>query len=431
MKFLLSVILLFALAVSALAQKKEERHFPLVQVNVSGSQRYSPAAIISALGFRIGQQATQDQLQAGSQTLANSGLFSVVQFRFGWAGNGVVANYELTDSPQLVPVGFENFVWFTPNELATAIKKNLPLFTGVVPLAGTFRDEVTSALQKILKEKSINGQVTSIPHGALNGPIEAMLFRVDGHPIKVTNTDFPGADHADKLSLTEIGKYVGNTNYEKSIAEGYIHSRLQDIYENIGFLNAHFAPPQVKVLSSAPDHTEIALTTNVNEGAEYKFAGVTWTGNTVLPANELTDALKFEPGQTASVPKFRERLAAIRQLYGKYGYIGLKMNFSPTLAANNTATFNVKLREGTQYRLGTVEFKGVDQLTQGRVLSSWKLKSGEIYDDNYPSVYMSTEFGNFVPAKFEWEWRNREVIHDDTNIVDLLIEVEFKPRKAY
>src|SRR6185369_5913884 len=171
--------------------------------------------------------------------------------------------------------------------------------------------------------------------------------------------------------------------------------------------------------------------TNVSEGSEYKFAGVNWTGNTVVPADELTAALKFPPGQTASIPKFRERLAAVRQLYGQHGYIGMKMDFTPTLAANNTAAFNVKIREGTQYRLGTVEFKGVDQMTAGRVLSSWKLKSGEIYDDNYPRIYMSTAFGNFVPAKFEWQWQNREVIHDDTKIVDLLIEVEFKPRKAY
>jgi outer membrane protein insertion porin family len=431
MKFSRPIVLLLLLALPGAAQRKEERHFPLVQVNVSGSQRYSPAAIISALGLRVGQQATQDQLQAGSQTLANSGLFSLVQFRFGWAGNGVVANYELTDSPQLVPIDFENFVWFSPNELATAIKKKLPLFTGVVPLSGTFRDDVTSALQKILEEKSIQGQVTSIPHGALNGPIQAMLYRVDGHQIKVTNADFPGADHADKLSLSEIGKYVGNTNYEKSVVEGYVSSRLQDIYENIGYLNAHFEPPQIKVLSTAPDHTEISITTNVSEGAQYKYAGVTWDGNTVVTTTDLSAALKFPPGQIASVPKFRERLAGVRQLYGQHGYIGIKMDFTPTLAADNTATFNVKLREGTQYRLGTVEFKGVDQLTVGKVLSTWGLKSGEIYDDNYPRFYMSTSFGKFVSEKFEWQWRNREVIHDDTKIVDLLIEVEFKPRKAY
>ena len=421
-----TVPLVFFLLVSlaAFAQKVDPRHFPLEQINVNGSQRYSSQAIVAATGLHPGQQASQAELEQVSAKLGNSGLFSLVEFRFGWANKGVVATFNVTDATQLVPIGFENLVWFSSNELAMAIKQKLPLFTGVVPLAGDYKDQIAVALQQILAEHKLNGTVVALPQGAV-GQITSMLYRVEGNEIKVTTCEFPGADHANQLQLFELAKYIMAMRYEKSYVDSALQTRLKDIYETDGYLDARFERTELKILSSSPERTEIGLNTKVNEGQQYKVAGVQWSGNTVYSPDDLTAALKFPAGQIASIPKFRDALTNIRRLYGRQGYLGVNVDFVPKLSPDGTAQFSVTLREGPQYAVGKVNVVGVDPTLIAKVMAEWKLKPGDVYDASYPQLFMLTKFGKYAPNS-RWVWRNQESIHDDTKTVDLQIEVQLR-----
>jgi outer membrane protein assembly factor BamA len=416
-------VLFFLLSLTALAQNARVKQFPLEQINVNGSHRYPEEALIAATGLRPGQQTTQAELEQISANLGNSGLFDLVEFRFGWGAKGVVATFNVTDSTKLVPIGFENLVWFSPNELATAVKKKLPLFTGVVPLAGDYKDQIARSLQRILADHNLHGTVTAMPQGAA-GQIQAMLYQVEGHDIIVVDCDFPGAEHANKLELSELAKFIMASRYEKSVIESTLQSRLRDIYAADAYLNSRSDRPVLKIVSSTSDRTEIVLTTRVNEGQQYKFSGVHWTGNTLYSSADLTKALKFEPGQAASLPKFRKALSGAKGLYQRVGYLGVSFDVQPTLSADATATFDVNVSEGDQYSMGSLKFTGVDSATADKAAAEWKLKSGAPYDVNYPFNFMA-HFSKYVPNT-RWQWRNQEVIHDDTRTVDVQIEVETK-----
>jgi outer membrane protein assembly factor BamA len=416
----LALLVLFSL--NAFAKKPDTRRYPLEHINVNGSHRYSDQAIISALGLHVGQKTSQAELERLSAKLGNSGVFDAVEFLFGWGTNGVVATFNVSDSTNLVPIGFENLVWFSRNELATEIKKKLPLFTGVVPLAGDYKDQIAGALQQVLKKHHINGTLTVLPQGT-SAHIHAMLYRVDGHEIKVTSCEFPGADHANKLDLFELRKYIIGMRYEKSYVQAELRRRLQDLYDNDGYLAAHFDDAGLDIVATTPDRTDIALTIRVIEGEQFHLGNVTWSGNTVYPSTELTAALDFPTGRVASVPKFRKALANIRRLYGKQGYIGVDMDFAPHLAADGTAQFDVKLNEGSQYTVGEVSITGMEEASAAAMLAEWELKAGDVYDASYPQVFMATKFGEHAP-RTKWEWRNRETIHDETKTVDIEIAIE-------
>ncbi len=414
--------LLLLLSCAALAQ--DTRHFPLEHVNVNGSQRYSEQAIISSMGLRPGQQCSEAQLQQVSAKLGNTGLFDAVEFRFGWGSKGVVATFNVKDSTRLVPIGFENFVWFSPNALAVAIKKKLPLFTGVVPLGGDYRDQIAKALEQILAEHKITGTVIAIPQGKPGNP-EIMLYRVDGHEVKVVGSEFPGADHANKLEIHELTSYIENMPYEKSQVDATLHSRLKEIYDTEGYLAAKFSPTDSKVISTSPDRTSIALSTSVTEGRQFTLGGVDWSGNKIYSVADLDSALKFPAGQVASTPKFRAALVRVRRLYGKRGYLGLNMEVTPQLFADGTARFAVRISEGSPYTVASITFTGIDQTTIAKILSEWTMKSGDVYDATYPQLFMATNFPKFVPNA-EWEWKNVESVHEDTKTVDITIEIKLR-----
>lgn len=419
---ILALILLLSLSSPA-------QSFPLERINISGSRRYSPQMIASALGLRTGQQTSQRQLEAASQRLTASGLFSSVEFRFGWTGKAAVVNFELRDNTTLLPVGFENFVWFSPNELTTTIKKRLPLFTGVVPLSGDFNRQILESLDSILKRRNIRGRVVQVPQGPTAGPPHAMFYRVAGHEITTTSADFPGAIHANPVALAEVAKYVTRSLYERSTIDAFIERRLQDIYETQGYLAAKISVPHVRVLSSSPEQTRIALLTSVAEGRQYKLSDIKWAGNQAYGSDELTRAMSHSLGQVANLSKFRDQLAAVRELYGQKGYLRANFTVSPEMKTNSTSVFKVAVHERDQYRTGKVLFSGLDPASADKILAAWKLRAGDIYDSSYASKFMNEDMNKLVPEELTWEWSKREDIHEDLKSVDLYLQVSFKKRE--
>lgn len=416
-------VFLLLLSTNALGQKADTRQFPLEQINVNGSQRYSEKAIIAATGLRPGQQTSQAELEQVSAKLGNSGLFLLVQFRFGWGTKGVVATFNVTDSTRLVPIGFENMVWFSSNELASAIKEKLPLFTGVVPLAGDYKDRIANALQQFLNAHNVQGTVTAIPQGRA-GEIIAMFYHVEGHDIRTISCDFPGAEHGNQLALSELARYIMASKYEKSYVESALASRLEDIYAADGYLSAHPFAPELTIVSAAPGRTDIALRTKVAEGVQYTFTAVEWSGNTLYSPEQLNKSLNFPSGQAASIAKFRSAMIGVRKMYQRVGYLGIDYQIEPILAPDGTARFKVNLNEGGLYKMGSLKFTGVDPAIGAKASADWQMKGGAAYDPNYPFVFMS-RFGKYLPNN-RWEWRNLESINDEAHTVNIQIEIEIK-----
>jgi Surface antigen variable number repeat len=418
------ITLLFFASTAASAQS-----FPLVRINITGSHRYTPRALASALKLRTGQQTSQKQLEAASQQLTASGLFSNVEFRFGWAGDGAVVNFDLRDNANLLPVDFENFVWFFPNELATAMKQRLPLFTGVVPLSGDFNQQILRALEQILAARKIEGRVVQIPQGPADGPPRAMFYRVEDHQVTTNCCEFVGTEHADTVALGEIARYVSKIRYEKSEVNRFIRTRLKDIYDSRGYLAAKAPDPQVKVTAQGPRHTTIALTVRVAEGLQYKLGDVTWTGNHAYTASELNEALQPTISKAVNLSRFRDQLSVIRDLYAKRGYLHARLDLVPQITRQSTANITVNVHEGDQYRTGKVFFSGLDPAYADNVLKAWTMRAGEIYDATYPTQFMNHDLNKVIPENLSWDWTRREDLHEDTKTVDLYLNVTFKPRE--
>ena len=51
--------------------------------------------------------------------------------------------------------------------------------------------------------------------------------------------------------------------------------------------------------------------------------------------------------------------------------------------ATSNVTFKIAVNEGPQYRMGTVEFKGFSAADAAALGKKWRLKTGDVYDQNY------------------------------------------------
>src|SRR5260370_31722416 len=99
------------------------------------------------------------------------------------------------DQSKLVPAHFENFVWFTDDELRTALQIRVPLFKQLLPVTGNLPDRVSEALQAILTEKQFPGRVnyrresqdeSGSPSTAITSPCQEV-------GIQIRTVELPGA----------------------------------------------------------------------------------------------------------------------------------------------------------------------------------------------------------------------------------------------
>ncbi|HEX8925561.1 MAG TPA: POTRA domain-containing protein, partial [Terriglobales bacterium] len=107
----------------ALAQKSAQgpQQVRLAAVRVTGSTHYGEQDLLEATGLKIGSMVTEADFQNAANLLGSLGAFASVQYKFEPKGNAYVLTFELEDA-QFLPVRFENFVWFSDDELLSELR---------------------------------------------------------------------------------------------------------------------------------------------------------------------------------------------------------------------------------------------------------------------------------------------------------------------
>ena len=374
------VVVLAAMTIFAQAGQK------IAKIELEGLQALTAETVIATSGLKVGERFSVDATDEAAQRLLSSGLFKKVGYRTRNAGGNVTITFQLEEvKGQSSPVVFDNFIWFSDEELAAAIKREVPSFNGSAPDIGNTNEAIKKALQNLLTERKLPGQVE------YNPTEHEHLFRVEGAPMKICTLHFPGAQTVPEEKLIEATRSAVDPEYSRQSAKTFPKYSLYPIYRELGHLRATFGAPIAKP-ETKPGCEGVDLTIPVNEGARYSWAKAEWSGNQVLSAKELDDALGMKAGEVANGKKFDKGLREVEKLYGTHGHIQASFNSEPEFDdAEHTATFRILINEGPQFRMGTVEFRGVSPADAAALKDKWKLKSGEIYDASYSNRFFQQD----------------------------------------
>jgi len=363
----------------------------IAKIETEGLQALSTETVIATSGLKIGDTFSVEALDAASERLLSSGLFKKVGYRTRNVAGSVTITFQLEElKGQLSPVVFDNFIWFSDEELAAAIKREVPTFNGSAPDIGNTNDAIKQALQNLLAERKLPGQVE------YNLTEHEHLFRVTGIPMKICTLHFPGAQNVPEKKLIEATRSSMDIDYSRQSAQAFPKFGLYPIYRELGHLRASFGEPIAK--PATKDGCEgVDLTIPVDEGAVYSWVKAEWFGNQVLSTKELDDALGMKAGEVANGKKFDTGLKEVQKAYGKRGHVQIRLN--PAAEFDEGApkvSFKIAITEGPQYRMGTVEFKGFS-LDDAFILNKrWALKSGNVYDQSYAGEFVRSNMGEIM-----------------------------------
>lgn len=394
----------------------------LVAVEVSGSSRYSAKEVLAASGLVLGSTVDESQLEDATKRLAQSGAFSEVSYTYAYSPEGTKVEFHVTDADHFIPVTFDNFVWFSDEELSARLQELVPLFKQQVAVKGDMLASLEEALQGLLNERKIPANVQYLRMGTQDGPVQSLQFSASGLNIHIGAIEFEGADGAELPALKRAAETMEGEEYSRVKLAEFAQQKLLPVYLQRGFLQARFGPPKVKVTDEkAPDVT-VSVAVPVERGAQYQLSRITFSGSKIFPAEKLGALMQVKEGEPVNALQLNRDLEAARKLYGTAGYIEAKVSVSPQWdRQSRTVAYDIGIQEGEQYHMGDLDILGLDPRDVDKVRELWTLRQGQPYDISYPARFV-LEAEKILPRTADWD----ATVHDSANPGDKSVDVSVR-----
>jgi len=433
MACVLLAVLAPALSRPASDKKPGSGSHKLLAVTATGTARYDDQAILAASGLELGQPAAEGDLQEAAERLGNSGLFSEVRYSFSYSDAGVKVEFQLTDvdGSKLVPMRFENFVWFTEPELRKLIAQRVPLFKETLPANGRLTEQISKALQGILEEKHLPGRVDYLSQGKLEGgDVIGIVYRVLDLTIRIRNVEFPGASAEEAAFLAAGGRKLAGAEYSRSKLATVAQYDLLPLFLERGYLKAEFGPADARVVASSedrpPDDVEVDAIVPVRPGRKYSVSEVSWKGNSAITTLEAAPFFHLTEGEPANAVRLEHDAEELRRLYRSRGY--MKASVAPEAHMEDeksTVHYVIAIAEGDLYRMGEIEFLGVDSASKDRLHEAWNLREGQPYNADYMKKFLLGA-PRLLPKGLDYSMKVDEELNAKDKTVDVTVHFKAK-----
>lgn len=375
-----ALLLFGVLSVNAQDQDKK---WTLAKVSFAGLQAQKSEEMTAASGLQLGQTVDVAGIKAASQKLSDSGLFKRVAARYQYQGENVEVIFTVEELPaQKATCIFDNFVWLSDQEVATAIKRDLPDFDGTAASNDYTVGLIKKALAQLLQEQKVTGEVVYERNEDTDGGRSYHVFTVKAPNLRVCAVQIAGLKADLRRELDRAWQSHLNTDYSRTDSNSFMRAALLPIYQNNGYLKARFAPVQAHPASGGEcKGAGVVVTLPVEEGLQYRWQGAVWSGNQAFNAKELESGFKLKIGDIANLDSIEDSFGIAQAQYSKRGYLTARIAQQPVFDdAQRSVSYQATVTEGPQYRLGQLVLSGLTESETKHWQGRLKLKAGDIFN---------------------------------------------------
>ena len=254
-----------------------------------------------------------------------------------------------------------------------------------------------------------------------------VIFWVKEKPL-IREISYEGNNDLSAEKLKEIVTLLPRTAFNLQLIQDNAE-KIRTKYEDSGFYHAVVVPVIVELRGGDKN-----VVFYVEEGEKIQLSEVIITGNTAIPTEVIKESMKNQEhwffsflgsSGTLRTENLKEDAEAIRNLYYNIGYIQVQVDDpvveerpgtvqiheflgdTHTYTTRNEVALRIRIKEGDQFRVGSVSLKGNAILSSDELLQEIKLKRGEVFSrevmrqdvariiDRYDSI--ARPFANVVP----------------------------------
>jgi outer membrane protein insertion porin family len=362
----------------------------LAAVSATGSRKFTSDQIMSFANLKAGQVVTRDDFQLAANRLAQTGLFSNVHYRFSSQSQNITLEFQVADAPT-VPVAFDNFPWFTDEQLAGNLRQFLGLFDGTAPQQGDYVDHIGDEIDRLLAAKGVPGKVEHQLVQRPDGDGMEQQFHLTGPSIRVASVSFTDPLATQNLGIQQrLADLVGRP-YSRYALKVFLNEQVRPVFLSQGFVRASFGQPKVSFAANAgkPDTSAVQIEVPIVRGSRYVWMGAAWTGNKAFTSAELDQVMGLREGQPADGMAIQAAWDRVRKEYGSQGYLDAAIDPQPVYDdAKGTVSYQVKIDEGSPYTMGKLVISGLSVEAEARVREAWLIQPGKTFDLDYFQAFL-------------------------------------------
>ena len=309
--------------------------------------------------------------------------------------------FHVDEETDLLPCIFDNFVWFSDDEIIADLRGHVPFFDVLLPPGGDIIGHIREELARFVAAKNIPAEVGYIAYtSGIGQPVSQHIFQADGIELPIRAIHFSGVNEKFLGALNAASKQLMQQDYSRLTTIQYEHASLLPVYQEKGYLRAEFGVPKIESIAASKKIAaqDVVISIPVEEGRIYNWGGADWRGVLAFPPEKLTDGLGQRLGEPANLIKFNGGLDAARQLYEKFGYLESQIRVKQVFEeSSGSVTFDITVAEGDQFRMGALTISGVPDRIAESLRGAWKLKAGDIFNGSYFAEFVGKE----VPSRIK------------------------------
>ena len=267
-------------------------------------------------------------------------------------------------------------------------------------------------------------------------------FAIDkGEKVRIKEIHFIGNEHvkdfkiARSMKKTKSNKLYNFFSSKKFNEKEYINDKKSAVsaFNEAGFRDARLVRDSVYYLEPG----KLGIDLEFEEGDQYYFRDVTWTGNSVYATDALNSVLGITKGDVYDVVTMEKRLFGggkqneldITKLYRDNGFLFFQVTPVETNIQNDSVDVELRISEGKQATLNNIIINGNDLTNEKVVRRQLFTRPGYLFSqsDFERSVREIASLGQFDPEAIMKEGGYSVIPNALDNTVDLVYNVTEKP----
>jgi outer membrane protein insertion porin family len=360
-------------------------------ITVSGVEFLDNNILILLSGLQVGDviSVPGDKTTKAIQNLWDQGLFEEVSISISKTqGKLVFLNIHLVERPRL------SKYYFTGIKKAEAdnLKDELKMSRGDV-VTEEYLIRIQNKIRRHFIDKAYLNVEVNIQQikdtTSLKNDIDLKIEVNKKQKVKIRSIDIKGNEN---LASSKIKRGMKDTKEKafyrvwkrsKYINSNYTEDKKSIIekYHELGYRDAKIVNDTLIHLSEK----EVELEIEIEEGNQYYFGDITWSGNTKYSDKELSEILGVKKGDVYNKNVLDANLYMnmegmdISSLYLDDGYLFFQVNPTESRVYNDTIDLVMQIYEGKQAIINKVTITGNTRTNDHVILREIRTKPGELF----------------------------------------------------
>lgn len=369
-----------------------EPSYKAAKIVFQNAEMYPQAQLEDIAQMHPGSTFTATDLGNAAQHLIDTGFFSDVGATLA-PGRVDAATVLFTTKPiptsDMIHVGFENFVWLSPDEIRAALRKKAPLFAGYIVEASPAVADFDAALAEALAAKGITAKVTHETfEPTMQHPQRVLEYRILTPRVRVANIKLGGVTPSLVPLIQKSVNNAATFGYNSGLAGQSTADAILSPLLDAGYARASLSG--VSLLPAiAADGASVIVNGTLDAGDIYKVSSVNFSGTPLYSADEFAKNAKLHPGDTVSREMLLETLQPLDAAYRSKGYMDVVIRTDPKYDdAAHTVSYTVSVVPGDQYRINQVTANNLDPAPLADFNKAFRLTKGELYNPEYVKGFL-------------------------------------------